>query len=89
MCEMISGAALGPRVVSVIPNDNYELLIMFDNGEQRKFDAKQLLSMKVFSPLKNKAFFNTVKAEFGTIVWPHDIDYCPDTLYAQSVPIDG
>ena len=89
MCEMISGAPLGPRVTDVIPNDNYELLLTFDNGERRRFDASQLLSMKVFAPLKNIAFFKTVKVEFGTVVWPQDIDYCPDTLYAQSIPING
>ena len=51
------------------------------------FDANQLLDMKVFAPLKNPEFFKSVKVEFGTIVWPRDIDYCPDTLYAQSVPL--
>ena len=87
MCEIISGTPLGPRVTDVIPNDNYELLLTFSNGEQRRFDATQLLDIKVFEPLKNLSFFKSVKVEFGTIVWPQDIDYCPDTLYAQSKPI--
>ena len=85
MEELIYGEPLGPRVTDVVPNDNYELLITFNNGEKRLFDAKQLLDMKVFAPLKNKEFFRSVKVEFGTVVWPQDIDYCPDTLYAQSV----
>ena len=25
--------------------------------------------------------------EYGTVVWPQEIDYCPDTLYAQSIPV--
>lgn len=87
MDEIIKGAPLGPRVTEVIPNDNYELLITFNNGEKRKFDAKQLLDMRVFAPLNNIAFFKSVKVEFGTVVWPQDIDYCPDTLYEQSVPM--
>lgn len=87
MCEIIAGTPLGPRVTSVIPNDSYELLITFNNGEQRKFDATPLLDVNVFEPLKNLSFFKTVKVEFGTVVWPQDIDYCPDTLYAQSVPV--
>jgi hypothetical protein len=87
MDMIIKGAPLGPRVLEVTPNDDYELIITFNNGEQRKFDAKQLFEMKVFEPLKNLSFFKLVKVEFGTVVWPHDIDYCPDTLYMQSVPI--
>ena len=87
MDEIIKGAPLGPRVIEVVPNDNYELLLTFNNGEKRKFDAKQLLDMRVFAPLNNIAFFKSVKVKFGTVVWPKDIDYCPDTLYEQSVPM--
>lgn len=87
MDNIIKGAMLGPRVTEVVPSDNYELIITFNNGEKRKFDAQQLLDMKVFEPLKNIAFFKSVKVEFGTVVWPRDIDYCPDTLYAQSIPV--
>lgn len=87
MDEIIKGVPLGPRVTEVTPNDDYELLLTFNNGEKRKFDAHQLFDVKVFAPLKNLAFFKSVKVEFGTVVWPQDIDYCPDTLYAQSVPM--
>ena len=87
MCETIKGAPLGPRVTAVVPNDNFELLLTFSNGEQRVFDARPLLEMKVYSPLKNLAFFKTVKPAYGTIVWPQDIDCCPDTLYLQSIPL--
>jgi len=87
MEELICGEPLGPRVTEVIPKDGYKLIITFDNGEKRSFDATKLLEMKVFAPLKNPAFFNSVRAEYGTVVWPQDIDYCPDTLYSQSVPV--
>lgn len=87
MDTIIKGAPLGPRVSEVTANDNFELFITFNNGEQRKFDAKQLFDLKVFEPLKNLAFFKSVKVRFGTVVWPRDIDYCPDTLYMQSVPM--
>ncbi len=85
--ELVKGAPLGPRVTQAMPNDDYELLLKFNNGEERKFDAKPLFDMKVFASLKNLSFFKSVKVEYGTVVWPQDIDYCPDTLYAQSVPV--
>ena len=87
MDGIIKGTPLGPRVVEVTPNDDYKLLLTFNTGEKRVFDAQQLLDMKVFAPLKNIVFFKSVRVEFGTIVWPQDIDYCPDTLYEQSMPI--
>ena len=87
MSDIIKGAPLGPRVTEVIPNDNYELILTFNNGEKRKFNAMPLLDMKVFAPLKSMAFFKSVKVAFGTVVWPQDIDYCPDTLYTQSIPM--
>ena len=85
MNNTVKGTPLGPRVLNVTPNDNYELLIVFDNGEQRKFDAKQLFGIKAFEPLKSLPFFKTVRVEFGTVSWGNDIDYCPDTLYMQSI----
>ena len=39
----------------------------------------------MFSKLKDKDFFKALKVEYGTIMWADDIDYCPDTLYEQSV----
>ena len=42
MSEIIKGAPLGPRVVSAVPCDGYTLLLTFNNGEKRKFDAKNL-----------------------------------------------
>ena len=86
--NIVYGEPLGPRVSEVTPKDDYELLLTFDNGEKRSFDVKPLLEFEVFSPLSNREFFNSVKVEYGTVVWPQDIDYCPDTLYENSVPCE-
>ena len=66
--------------------EDYRLFLTFTNGERRIFDAKPLFSCGVFSSLQNRFFFESVKAAYGSILWPNDIDYCPDTLYAESVP---
>jgi hypothetical protein len=68
-----------------LPLEDHKLDLTFDNGERRIFDAEPLLGMKVFKPLENTGFFNSVKVAYGTVVWPDGIDYCPDTLYAESV----
>lgn len=86
--DIIYGTPLGPRVAEAYPIDDYKLLIIFTNGEQRIFDAKPLLSITAFKPLRNIQFFESVKVAYGTITWPRDIDYCPDTLYYESIPVD-
>ena len=86
--EIIFGEPLGPRVASVEPMNNYILRLTFTNGEQRIFDVKPLLSIAAFKPLQNKQRFEAVKIAYGSVFWPDDIDYCPDTLYAESVAID-
>ena len=88
MDGFVCGEALGPRVTAVSPMDDYRLLLSFNNGEKRMFDVKPLLALKVFNALKNKVFFESVKASRGSILWPNDIDYCPDTLYAESTPLE-
>jgi hypothetical protein len=82
--NFIYGEPIGPRVTGVLPVDDYKLLLEFNNGEKRMFDAKPLLSIKTFHPLINKEFFLSVKAKYGTVIWSDDIDYCPDTLYNES-----
>jgi hypothetical protein len=43
--------------------------------------------MSVFNSLQSKAFFESVRVAYGSILWPNNIDYCPDTLYLESRPI--
>ena len=85
--DIITGEPLGPRVVHVQPCEGYKLILTFTNGERRIFDAERLLDIPVFSPLKNKPFFDSVYIAYGTVQWPQDIDYCPDTLYMDSTVI--
>ena len=87
--DIIHAAPLGPRVMKAVPMADYRLLLSFTNGEERVFDAKALLPFKVFKPLENKQFFDLVQVAHGTVQWPNDIDYCPDTLYAQSAPVSS
>lgn len=75
---------MNPRPVDVKVLDNYELLIRFQNGEKKIFDVKPLLSMPLYQPLKNIAFFKTAKADGMCIYWDDCIDLCPDMVYSDS-----
>ena len=84
---MIGGAPLSPRVKEVVPTDNFELLLTFNTGERKKFDAKTLFQYPMYAPLMNIGFFKLVKFDSMCVYWNDEIDICPDSLYAQSVPV--
>ena len=75
---------MNPRVKEVYPIENYELRIIFNNGEQKIFDTKPYLNTGVFISLKDTEIFKTVRPFLGSIAWANNIDLCPDTLYLES-----
>jgi hypothetical protein len=75
---------MNPRVKAVIARDDYRLEIIFSNGEVGTCDCSPILGFGVFQELKDPAYFKQVRAAGGTVVWPHEQDICPDTLYALS-----
>jgi uncharacterized protein DUF2442 len=78
---------MNPRVKNVQPEPDYTLLITFNNGEQKIFDVKPYLHKGIFSALEDKSIFTAVKPFNGSVVWPGDLDLCPDTLYEDGVTI--
>lgn len=75
---------MNPRVKSVTPTDDYKLELVFTNGEEGVYDCSHLLDFGVFTELGDIAYFKQATVEFGTVVWPHEQDICPDTLYEDS-----
>ena len=78
---------MNPRVKSVQPKDFYKLFITFENGEKGIFDVSPYLNRGIFSQLKDKHIFNSVKPFLGSIQWKNGLDLCPDTLYLDSEKI--
>ena len=75
---------MNPRVKAVRPCANYRLEIAFANGETGVYDCRPLLGVGVFRELQDESYFRQARAEGGTVVWPHEQDICPDTLYLDS-----
>ena len=72
---------MNPRVIRVKPEENYKLLITFNNGEKKSFDVKPYLEIGIFKELQDVSIFNSVKPFLGSIQWANGVDLCPDTLY--------
>ncbi len=75
---------MNPRVKDVAARDDYRLEITFTNGEVGLFDCTHLLSLGVFKEFQDLGYFKQARVEGGTVVWPHEQDICPDTLYEDS-----
>jgi len=75
---------MNPRVKSVKAEENYNLNLVFANGETKVFNCSYLLDFGVFTELKNENYFKQARVEYGTVTWPHEQDICPDTLYIDS-----
>ncbi|KAA6342717.1 hypothetical protein EZS27_009555 [termite gut metagenome] len=74
-------------VKEVIPQNNYMLLLTFENGEKKQFDFKPYLNIGIFKDLIDIDMFNSVKVRFDTIEWKNEAVFDPETLYYNSVPV--
>lgn len=75
---------MDPHVTSVRALDDYELEVLFENGERRRFDVKPYLGRGIFVRLQNRALFKAVRAVAGSIEWPGGLDLSYETLYVES-----
>lgn len=73
-----------PVVISVVPQDDFTLLLVYDNNERKVFDMKPLLKQQPFNALSDKNLFLKVKTSFDTIEWENEIDIDPEYLYEKS-----
>lgn len=74
-----------PKLTSVVPLEDYSLLVDFENGEQRCFDMTPYLDKGVFRELRDRDYFAKVRLIFGGVQWPHEQDLSADTLYLGGV----
>jgi hypothetical protein len=69
-------------IISLIPMDDYQLLVKFDDGTEKKVDIKPYLQLPVFSILKDINIFQKVKNHGYFIEWQgEEIDMSADTLW--------
>jgi len=67
---------------------NYEILITFENDEEKIFDLKPYLDTGLFADLKNENLFKSVRVVFDSLEWNNGVDICPEVLYNESRSTD-
>jgi hypothetical protein len=82
---------LFPRIRHVRYIRDYWLELTFADGKQAKLDFRDRIVGRggVFAPLEDLEFFKRVRVdpEIGTLVWPNEVDFCPDVLYSEATGI--
>ena len=76
-----------PGVKSVQAAAEYRLILAFDNGERRVFDARPLLTIGRFQALASPQVFSKVRVALDTVEWENGLDLDPEYLYARSEPL--
>ncbi len=77
-----------PNLIQAVPQNNHNLLLTFDNGEVREYDFTPHLSHKFYQELNSIRLFQAVEVSEGEIEWSTGQDFCPHTLYEDSVLVE-
>jgi hypothetical protein len=72
-----------PHVTSAEACGDHSLYLVFDDGVTKQVNLRRFLRGPVFRPLLDPAYFAqvAVDAGLGTVVWPNQADFAPETLY--------
>lgn len=57
------------EVVTVKSQDDWMMMVQFNNGEEQLFDATELFYIPAFQPLKQQEAFKQCKVEDGVVTW--------------------
>jgi hypothetical protein len=79
--------AVYPALTDAVPLEGYQLALTFAGNEKRIYDFTPHLSHKFYRSLADIKLFKNVSVVDGEIIWVTGQDFCPHTLYEQSVPI--
>lgn len=76
------------KIATVSANDDWTLDIGFEDGAQRRFDLKPLLSCEAFAALSDVAVFKSIRNGGYFVEWSNEADLSADTLYLEGEPVN-
>lgn len=72
------------KVLSAKALDGHRLELTFSDGTVRVFNATPYLDKGIFKELRDPDYFRRFRVAFGTVQWPNEQDFAPETLYLES-----
>jgi hypothetical protein len=78
------------RIIKATPLPDYTLILFFESGHVKLLDMKPYIEKGgVWAEIDSWQVFSQVKVQedLGGLVWPGEIDFCPDTAFNVSNPV--
>jgi hypothetical protein len=69
-----------PDVIDLEILSDYKIKVTLSNGRKGIFDVRPYLEKGIFKELKDYSYFKKAKIKYGTITWPHEQDFSPETI---------
>lgn len=76
-----------PSLKSASAQNDFQIELIYDNGEKRIYDFSSNLMHPFYQELNNTALFSQMYVENGELLWRTGQDFCPNTLYENSTLI--
>ncbi|MBR4918759.1 MAG: DUF2442 domain-containing protein [Bacteroidales bacterium] len=77
------------RVVDVEYLHDYVMKLEFSNGDVRLVNFEPFLHGKFFDELRDKKKFIQFALTPWTLEWYNGVDFAPEFLYENSIPVDN
>lgn len=70
------------KIIKIEPFENYQYVLLFENGEKRLFDVRPYIKGSWFGELKNADYFKKayIVGNGDGIEWPNGQDIAPHEL---------
>lgn len=69
-----------PDIVDFEILTDHKIKVTLSTGKTGIFDVSPYLDKGIFTELKDYGYFKRARLEFGTIVWPNEQDFSPETI---------
>lgn len=88
-CLVVGPKPSEPHVVAVSAEDSRHLLLEYETGERKRFDASPWFKGEFFSRLGDAEYFQRVRVIDGgmAVGWPEGQDIGPEDLYDLGVSV--
>lgn len=76
-----------PDIIHFEIMTNQRIKVTLSNGKSGIFDVRPYLDRGIFKELENYDYFRRARIEFGTLTWPNEQDFSPETIETKMQPV--